>query len=167
MNWSEQFRDLLGIALATLAIVLSLVTVLLQRRQHQRDAYRQIYETLMSEGLQHGRWLILDIADTGVMPDDPEDVRLVFRTLGTFDNLAMYVRHRVVPRSWVMDVWHHPLREMRAGAETVRTVDLAHRRIATYIVPWPQLWQLFEQAEKYRSDFPCCKPATVAATSSQ
>jgi hypothetical protein len=167
MNWSEQFKDVLGVALATLAIALSLLTVLLQRRQHQRDAYRQIYETLMSEALQRGRWLILDVADTGVMPDDPADVRLVYRTLGTFDNLAMYVQHRVVPRSWVMDVWHHPLREMRRGAETVRTADLNHRRTSTYAVPWPQLWRLFEQAETYRSDLACCKPATVAATSSK
>jgi hypothetical protein len=120
MNRVEQFKDVLGVALATLAIALSLLTVLLQRRQHQRDAYRQIYESLMSDALQRGRWLINDVAATGVMPEDPADVRLMYRTLGTFDNLAMYIRHRLVPRTWVMDVWHHPLREMRQGSEIVR-----------------------------------------------
>jgi hypothetical protein len=165
MDWSEQLKDVLGVALATLAIALSLLTVLLQRRQHQRDAYRQIYETLMSEALQRGRWLIIDIADTGVIPDDPADVRLIYRTLGTFDNLAMYLQHRVVPRSWVMDVWHHPLKEMRGGAEMVRTADPTHRRSPTHTLLWPQLWRLFEQAETYRSDLPCCRRTALAATS--
>jgi hypothetical protein len=158
MNWFEQFKDILGVGLATLAIALFLLTVLLQRRQRQRDAYRQIYESLMSDALQRGRWLINDVAATEVMPDDPADVRLIYRTLGTFDNLAMYIRHRLVPRTWVMDVWHHPLREMREGSDIVRAAHETRSGIPTYAVPWPQLWELFEQAEIYRSDLPCCSP---------
>jgi len=167
MNRFEQFMDVLGVALATLAIALSLLTVLLQRRQHQRDAYRQIYESLMSDALQRGRWLINDVAATGVMPEDPADVRLMYRTLGTFDNLAMYIRHRLVPRTWVMDVWHHPLREMQQGSEIVRAARETRSGIPTYTVPWPQLWQLFGQAELYRSDLPCCSPTTGVTNSHQ
>jgi hypothetical protein len=33
------------------------------------------------------------------------------RTAGWFDTLAMYVQRRVIPRRWVLDVWHHPLRD--------------------------------------------------------
>ena len=102
-------EGLFSVALATLAIALSLVTVLLQRRQHQRDAYRNTYDVLMSESLHRGRWLIVGLGDGGTLPDDPAELRLMYRTLGTFDNLAMYVRHRVVPRDWVLEVWHHPL----------------------------------------------------------
>jgi hypothetical protein len=152
----EQYRDVLATAIATLAIVLSLVTVLLQRRHQQRDTYRQVYETLMSESLHRGRWLLFGISATGELPEDPEDLRLVYRTLGTFDSLAMYVRHRVVPRSWVMDVWHHPLREMRAGVDHVQAAD-RHRGGAPQAVLWPQLRQLLDEAETYRSDLACCR----------
>jgi hypothetical protein len=144
--------DVVGVALATLAIGLSLVTVLVQRRQHQRDAYRQMYQALMADDLHRGRWLVVEIGRTGVVPDEPEERRLVYRTLGTFDNLAMYVRHRVVPRSWVLDVWHHPLREMRDGAQVVRDAD------PTDAVPWPQLWKLFDEADSYKSNLACCEP---------
>ena len=157
MNWFEQIKDVLGIALATLAIALSLLTVVLQWRQHQRDAYRQMYETLMSEDLHRGRWLITEISATTAMPENAEDVRLVFRTLGTFDTLAMYLRHRVVPRRWVMDVWHHPLREMRSGAEIVRAHRI-HTQTQAPVVRWPQLWHLFDQAETYDTDLACCHP---------
>ena len=158
MDRFEQFRDVLAAALATLAIVLSLVTVLLQRPHEQRDAYRQVYETLMSESLHRGRWLLFGISATGELPEDPEDLRLVYRTLGTFDSLAMYVRHRVVPRRWVMDVWHHPLREMRSGVDHVQAADRS-RGGARQAVLWPQLRQLLDEAEAYRSDLPCCRPA--------
>ena len=155
MDWFDQFKDVLGVALATLAIALSLVTVFMQRQQHQRDAYRQMYETLMSDDLHRGRWLINEVSTASNLPDDPADVRLIHRTLGTFENLAMYVRHGVVPRTWVMDVWHHPLRDMRRGAETVRASQRA--QIGSSGAYWPELWRLFDQAETYHSNLPCCR----------
>ena len=57
--------DLLSLIIATLAVVLSLITVVLQRWQQQREAYRGIYEVLMSEQLQRGRWLISEISRPG------------------------------------------------------------------------------------------------------
>jgi hypothetical protein len=158
MNWFGQLKDVLGIALATLAIALSLLTVFLQRQQHQRDAYRQMYDTLMSEDLHRGRWLVNGISATTVMPANAEDVRLVFRTLGTFDTLAMYVRHGVIPRGWVMDVWHHPLRDMRSGVE-VAQAHRVHPGSPAEGILWPQLWTLIDEAERYVSDLACCDPS--------
>ena len=135
MDWFEQFKDVLGVALA---IGLSFLTVILQRRQQQRDAYRQIYETLMSDSLHRGRWMINEVGQKGVLPDDPDDLRLIYRTLGTFDNLAMYVQHGVVPRAWVMEVWHHPLRELRTGAEGVRAAQRSDVSASSGLVAWPQ-----------------------------
>jgi len=158
MNWFGPFKDVLGVALATLAIGLSLLTVILQRRYQQRDAYRQVYETLMSDSLHRGRWMINEVAQKG-LPDDPDDLRLIYRTLGTFDNLAMYVRHGVVPRTWVMEVWHHPLRELQTGAERVRAAQRSDVSASSGLVAWPQLWELFKDAENYHSEMPCCPPA--------
>jgi hypothetical protein len=96
--------DLLSLIIATLAVVLSLITVVLQRWQQQREAYRGIYEVLMSEQLQRGRWLISEISQPGDLPKDRSaDFYLIHRTLGWFDTLAMYHQRRVVPRRWVIE----------------------------------------------------------------
>ena len=89
--------DLLSLTIATLAVVLSLITVVLQRWQQQREAYRGIYDVLMSEQLQRGRWLISEISRPGDLPKDRSaDFYLIYRTLGWFDTLAMYHRRRLV-----------------------------------------------------------------------
>jgi len=158
MNWLQGSKDLLAIAIAALAVVVSLVTVILQRRQQQCEAYREIYSTLMSEDLHRGRRLINGIRTTANIPKDGPDFLLIHRTLGVFDNLAMYGRHRVVPRKWVLDVWHHPLREMRNGADIVkRDIERQYVKRRGSVSPWPQLWTLFGIAEIYRSRLPCCQ----------
>jgi hypothetical protein len=162
MTGFERFTDVLGVALATLAIGLSLLTVVQQRRHQRRDTYRQIYETLMSDSLHRGRWMINEVGQAGALPDDPEDLRLIYRTLGTFDNVAMYVRYGVVPRDWVLEVWHHPLRELRTGAERVRAAQRSDLTASSGLVAWPQLWELFEAAEDYCSEMPCCGPPPAA-----
>jgi hypothetical protein len=43
------YKDFLALAIATLAVVVSLVTVVLQQRQQKREAYRGLYEMLMSD----------------------------------------------------------------------------------------------------------------------
>jgi hypothetical protein len=157
MNWFQSWKDLLTIAIAALAVVVSLVTVILQRRQGQRAAYRETYTRLMSEDLHRGRWLINDVSKTGVIPKDELDFRLIYRTLGVFDNLAMFARQRVVPLKWVLEVWHHPLEEMRSGAEVIRR-DAIDAKASAAAAPWPELWILFEKAHFYRSTLPCCPP---------
>jgi hypothetical protein len=139
MNWFGEPKDLIAIVIATLAVILSLVTVLIQKRQQQRDAYRQIYDILMSPELHRGRWMIVDVSKGKrpmPEPDSPEFF-LIYRTLGVFDALATYTRHRIVPRRLVLKVWRHPLLDMREGAEVIR---LRH----TDWKPWEDLWWLFD-----------------------
>jgi len=157
MNWFQASKDLVAVAIAALAVAVSLVTVILQRRQQQRAAYREIYSTLMSEDLHRGRRLINGISEDADIPQDGPDSLLVYRTLGVFDNLAMYGRQRVVPRKWVLDVWHHPLREMRDGADIVKRDAQKRAERGGAVTPWPQLWVLFGIAEMYCSRLPCCR----------
>jgi hypothetical protein len=159
MNWFQSWKDFLTLAIAVLAVVVSLITVILQRRQGQRAAYREIYTTLMSEDLHRGRWLINDVSKTGIIPKDELDSRLIYRTLGVFDNLAMFARQRVVPLKWVLEVWHHPLEDMRRGAEVIRQNAIA-AKASSAAAPWPELWILLEKAHSYRSTLPCCPPDT-------
>jgi hypothetical protein len=157
MNWFQSSKDLIAIALAVLAVVVSLITVISQRRQAQREAYREIYTTLMSDDLHQGRWLIRNISKTHVLPEDELDIRLIYRTLGVFDNMAMFVRRRVVPPKWVLEVWHHPLNEMRDGAGIIRR-NAIDAKESSAAAPWPQLWILLDKAQNYHSTLPCCQP---------
>jgi len=139
MDWFTQTKDLLGIVIATLAVILSLVTVLVQKRQQQRDAYRQLYDVLMSPDLHRGRWMLVDIGNGMIQipAPDSEQYFLIYRTLGVFDALATYTRHRIVPRRLVVKVWRRPLLDMRKGATIVRSRH-------TDWEPWEDLWWLFE-----------------------
>ena len=153
MKWFQNWKDLLSITIAAVAVFVSFVTVLLQRRQQQRAAYREIYSALMSEDLHRGRWLVNNIKEIKDVQEKSElDLRLMYRTLGVFDNLAMYESQGVVPSKWVLDVWHHPLRQMREGANTIRRE--AENRGQAWA--WPQLWTLFEKAADYHSKLACC-----------
>jgi hypothetical protein len=151
------YKDLLALAIATLAVVISLVTVVLQQRQQKRQAYRGLYEMLMSEQLQRGRWLIGDTGRTGKLPEDgTSEYYEIYRTLGVFEALAMYNERKVVPRAWVMEVWHHSLRDMKKGAQVMRDDRL--KRGQNYR-PWPNLWPLLDEADGYyNSDMLCCNP---------
>jgi len=158
-----RYKDLIAIVVAAVAVALSLTTVIIQRRQQQRDAYRQIQDVLMSEEIQRGRWMIIAIG-LGDLPF-PErystDFYLLNRTLGIYDTLAMYVRRKVVPRTWVLDMWHHPLHHMRPGAEKLAR---RHRELGLAWTPWPELWPLLEQAENYRTAPGCCTDAPASGT---
>ena len=157
MNWIHSSKDLIAITIAALAVVVSLLTVILQRRQGQRAAYREMYTTLMSEDLHRGRFLIKDLPKTEDIPNNESDSRLIYRTLGVFDNLAMFARQRVVPRRWVLEVWHHPLKDMHEGANIIRQKAIETKDSGA-ISPWPQLWVLLDKAEAYSSMLPCCPP---------
>ena len=157
--------DLLSLIIATLAVALSLITVVLQRQQQQREAYRGIYEVLMSEQLQRGRWLISEISRPGDLPGDRSpDSYLIHRTLGWFDTLAMYHYRRVVPRRWVIEVWHHSLRDISTGAKVMLNDRLT--RDQNY-APWQYLWPLLDDAAHYQSRGLCCRPQDLAAAGSQ
>jgi hypothetical protein len=155
MTWFAGIKDLLAICIALLAVALSLITIIMQRRESRRDAYREIYTALMSEDIHRGRWSINAIKTPDEIPTDEPNRLLIYRTLGLFNNLAMFVRHHVVPRKWVLDVWHRGLRDMRPAADLIR----AQEEAITGVSPWPELWSLFSDAEKYRSSLSCCQHA--------
>lgn len=154
MEWVNTYKDLLGVVIATLAVGLSLSTVLVQRSQQRRDAYRYMHEQLISPEIQQGRRLLFDAGRSQQLPDDhSENFYLMNRAVGMYDTLGLYVRRKVVPRRWVLEVWHHSIRDSRAGAELLA----AHRRTVHHSwSPWPHLWYLLGQAERYRSRLPCC-----------
>jgi hypothetical protein len=153
--------DLLSLIIATLAVVLSLITVVLQRWQQQRETYRGIYEVLMSEQLQRGRWLISEISRPGDLPKDRSaDFYLIYRTLGWFDTLAMYHQRRVVPRRWVIEVWHHAFRDISTGAEVMLNDRLEKGQ---HYASWRYLWPLLDEVADYQSRGLCCHPQDLAA----
>jgi len=153
MTWFAENTDLLTICIALLAVALSLTTIIMQRNETKRDAYREIYTALMSEDIHRGRWLLNKIKTPDQIPTDEPTRLLIYRTLGLFNNLAMFVDHHVVPRKWVLDVWHHPLQDMRRAAELIG----AREKAQTGVSPWPQLWSLFSDLDEYHSSLSCCQ----------
>ena len=163
VNWLNASKDLVATITAALAIILTLATAVLQRSQQKRQAYREIYNTLMSDDLHRGRWLVNSIEDELKCEEAlKKDRALILRTLGTFDNLALYARKRVVLRRWVLRIWHHPLKQMESGANIIWKVELKRidrdKRLkeGLHLRPWPDLWWLFRKANGYVSTLPCC-----------
>jgi hypothetical protein len=155
MQWLDRSKDLVAVAIATVAVILSLFTVVVQKRQQQRDAFRQMQDVLRSAELQRGRGRIIEISQgRRSFPDQlSPEFYLLNRTLGMYDTLAMYVRRRVVPRRWVLDMWHHSLAGMRTAAMQLAR---SHQEGDLGWTPWPELWSLLDEADRYRSSLICC-----------
>jgi hypothetical protein len=148
-SWFGQNKDLLALVVAAVAVVVSLVTVLVQRRQQQLDAYRQIYDALMSPEIHRGRWSIIEVGRTGKSPEwDSGEQFNLFRTLGMLNALATYYRHRIVPRRLVRKVWKYPMMDMRVGVRIIRNAEIARIPESGRVIrpvgwePWPDLWWL-------------------------
>ena len=73
--------------------------------------------------------MVRRISETSDIPEDDLNVRLLYRTLGVFDNMAMFARHKVIPTKWVLELWHHPLNEMHEGVETLRKMPERKMRV--------------------------------------
>ena len=154
---------LVSLLVATLAVTLTVITLVLQRIQQQHETYRGIYEVLMSDQLQRGRWAVVDISRSKQPPEAGSADRYeILRTLGWFDTLAMYYQRKLIPRQWVLDVWHHALRDMSDGARLILGDHLERRKD---YVPWPYLWSLLDDATAYRSSMLCCHPQSLTAVS--
>ena len=98
MSWFGEPKDLIAIVIATLALIISVVTLFSQKWQQQRDAYREVYDVLMSPDLHQGRWMIVDIGEgTKKAPqrDSPEFL-LIYRTLGVFSARNWSARRVVI-----------------------------------------------------------------------
>jgi hypothetical protein len=156
MDFFARSKDLLAIGIAVVAVILSVVTVLIQRRQQREHAFQQIHEILMTPEHQHGRWLMWTIAESGRLPDQGSpDYYLINRTLGMLDLLAQYAREGVVPRRWVLERWHHPLQQMAVAVRLLVDERVAVARWR----PWPDLGWLIRETATYRSSLGCCLPA--------
>ena len=87
MTWFAEIKDLLAICIALLAVAVSLITIIMQRIERRRDAYREIYTALMSEDIHRGRWSINAIKTPDEIPTDEPNRLLIYRTLGLFNTL--------------------------------------------------------------------------------
>jgi hypothetical protein len=104
--------------------------------------------------MQRGRRLVYAIGRGGEIPAAGSDeYEAVNRVLAAHNNLAMYVRRGVINKSWVLDAWHHTLRDLRPGA--VAFID--HRRETQSWRVWTDLERLMGDAERFRTKRPCCK----------
>jgi len=155
-------------------VIVSLTTVIAQRRQQQLDTYRQIYDVLMSEDIHRGRWAIIDVTRTRKTPQwDSAESLLLLRTLGVLNAFATYYRHRIVPRRLALKIWQYPLMDMRAGATVIRDAEVARIRQSGRASrpdswePWADLWWLFNRLPSRPSSEPSGFPAESTAISDQ
>lgn len=159
MGWFAENRDLVGIVLALAAVVVSLSTVLISRRQQQASNFVALQELLLAPDLQRARINIYELRQTGsVLPlaNSPEYYDMV-RAFAALDLMGLYARRRIVRQSWVMDYWHSRLPVLRAGYE------LMHGDQSDGY-PWrvrerPDLLNLIERAESVTCRRECCEPS--------
>jgi hypothetical protein len=164
MAWLDRFTGLVGIVIAVIAVMLSLLAVLLQRRQQRHTAFQQIQDVLMTADHQRGRWLLWDAAATGKLPEiGSSDYYLINRALGMLNLLALYTQQGLVPRRWVLELWHHPLAQMDSAVSLMMRERVA---VAGWR-PWPQLDRLIREAAGYRSTEGCCVEPPGPPESSQ
>jgi hypothetical protein len=156
IDWLMDNKDLLAVGLALLGIILALYTAGTNRHQRRRDALYRIHELLTSSDQQRGRRLLYDAARTGRFPAlDSEDFATMNRAIVTLDAVGLYVRRRIVPRRWVLDVWHHPFADIRPAAEAF----IAHRSSRHVNTGWragTDMEDLLDQAARFRTRRRCC-----------
>ena len=153
MAWFNSIKDVLGVSIGLLAIVISLMTVLIGRHEQQASSFLAVQELMLSEELQRGRLLIYKAGVSGDIPAmDSGDYYRMVRSLAVFDLMGAYARKGIVRRRWVMDYWHPRLRVLRAGYEAVNFRSDGpypnHER--------PDLLDLIARAERYRCSRECC-----------
>jgi hypothetical protein len=152
---STDLLSVLGIVIAAIAVGVSFATVLLGRRQRRQDMFIRVQEMLADEKMQTGRWLLYQgaVTENRVVRGTPEG-GLVYRTIRVHSTVAMYVRRGLVPRQWVLEAWHHSLRNMRPGLTTY-VAQQEDAAVRWYVAS--ELMGLIEMAERYRSSLACCR----------
>lgn len=154
MRWLLGNTQFIGIVIAALAICLSFLTALLNRRQRRQDMFLRVQDMLTDIDIAQGRFQLHKVAETGYVPTlgAPERFQLS-RCLSVHNTVATYVRRGIVPKRWVLDSWHHSLQDLRQGvAAMVRT-----RQEMQQWRPWADLDWLITLAEKHRTQMPCCQ----------
>ncbi|GIF20245.1 hypothetical protein BJ973_001849 [Actinoplanes tereljensis] len=152
MEWVSANKDILSLLIALLAILVSLSTVLISRRNARTTSFIAIQNVMLSGDLQRGRLLVYRAIQTGdVPPHDSDEEYLMVRSLAIFDLLGMLSGQGIVPRRWVLRYWHARLQLLRHGfgmEEDPSRPYIVHGR--------PDLQDLIERAERYRCDRTCC-----------
>ncbi|HEX6682957.1 MAG TPA: hypothetical protein VF062_09195 [Candidatus Limnocylindrales bacterium] len=153
MNPSITWLDVVNIVLASAAAALAVVAVYLSSRQQRLAAFFQIQQFLLADDVQHGRKLLYEATRRGELPADPAEFALIIRALANFNAAAGFARRRIVSKRWLLESWHHGLRDMRVGYESVVAYRLRYWHDWT---PFADLARLIEEAERYRAMLPCC-----------
>ena len=160
-NWIGSHNAVIALGIAAIAASLSLTNTLLNRRYRRQDAYLKMHDVLTGPEIQRGRRLIYAIGRTGKIPDyDSDDHVNVNRTLAAHNNLATYIRRGVISKRWVLDGWHHTLRDLGPGAAAY----INHRGEFHAWRVWTELEQLIADAALYKTDNPCCRTTETSAT---
>jgi hypothetical protein len=154
----NRYFDLINVSIATVAVGLSLMTVLKSGRQERRQSMFRVHETLLTEDLIAGRRTLYRSRDVG-LPIEPDRLSQAERAIYTLNAVGALIRQGVVPRTWFVDAWHSSLRDLRVGVDLVREQRLQEgARIG-----WPDLEQLIREGETWRCNKECCHPAVPAA----
>jgi hypothetical protein len=162
MNWLVQNKDTVGIVLASCAIVVSLTTVLIARRQQQLSAFLQVQQLMLTPENQHGRRLLYRVGNLDDLPQmDTDDFYLINRSMAIFDLVGALSRRGAVKRNWILDYWHRGLRDMRPGYEALVRRREENNRGAN---PRPDFDDLYESGQKYRCRRRCCQPRLLSQT---
>jgi hypothetical protein len=162
VTWISNHTALLALTVAAVAASLSLINTLLSRRYRRQDAYLRMHDLLTTPEMQRGRRLLYAIGRGGEIPvDDSPEYEAVNRVLAAHNNLAMYVRRGVIRKSWVLDAWHHTLRDLEPGVTTFINYRMGHHSWRV----WTELEWLIAGAKSYQTNRPCCRTdGAVSAT---
>ena len=141
---------MLSLIIATVAISLTLYTVIQNRNQRRSDSYFKTQEFLMRPDVHEGRSILYAVNSTGALPeDDVELMGKVYRSLATLNTAASLAYRKAIPLDWVLDFWHHNLREIEPGYKLA-----VKSRESWRPMPWPDLKRLIADAKSYRC--PAC-----------
>jgi hypothetical protein len=157
------WQSVLSLGVAFAAVVLSSLALWEARGQQRRDAFVRTQEFLLAADLQEGRRAIFAADRAGSLPQDDGQLDLIMRALGSFNTVAELCRLGAVKRDWVLDGWHHHLRNMRLVFESA----LAVRAEWHDFNPWADLDQLIRDAEHYASSRPCCRGPSLSERARQ
>ena len=153
MGWFSANKDIIGISLALLAIIISLTTVIISRRRQQASSFLSVQGLMLAEDLWRGRLMIYQAGRTGSMPSvNQEDVYLMIRALATIDLMGAYARRGIIPYRWVLEYWHPRLQVLRPGYQVVN----AHEHGSYPTHDRPDLLDLIARAERHPCSKVCC-----------
>ncbi|MFG1626219.1 hypothetical protein [Kribbella sp. NPDC049227] len=163
MSWLTNNKDVVGIGLALIGLLVTAYTVRLARSAQRRDGFMRIHEALLAPDVQEGRRLLFGIGSLDDVPaGDSREHQLINRSLAMYDTLGYYVRQHHIDRRAALDVWHHSLREVTSPARVFCDARKSARGSGSH--PFPDLEWLLAEASSYRARRDCCTAATPTAS---